>query len=291
MYNHQLDTFLLTAKVGSFSAAAEKLYISPSAVNQQITALEVNLNLKLFERSNHGLRLTAAGQLLVDEAPSYIAHAAHLRSQLENAANDKHEILVGIPHMHNIRLFYEYWTAYSAKNPPVSVKLASPDTWNVPDVFRFYASCDIVEYVDIWADWMKGRSFIKLMDMPVAFAVPRSHPLAALDRFSISDLKGAHIVAARGAFVRTISPGLNLIESKGAVIHYDDHYSPEMLENCLLNNYMTVVLQLDPKIPASFKVIPCEWGVTVPYGFSVKKTPSPSLERFLSFVTDNLHEE
>ena len=58
MYNHQLDTFLKTADAGSFGKAAAELYITPPAVIQQINLLEDVCGFKLFERSNHGVRLT-----------------------------------------------------------------------------------------------------------------------------------------------------------------------------------------------------------------------------------------
>ena len=41
MYNHQLDTFIRVAELKSFSKAAEALYITPSAVIQQVNALEI----------------------------------------------------------------------------------------------------------------------------------------------------------------------------------------------------------------------------------------------------------
>ena len=40
MYNHQLDTFIKTADLGSFGKAGEALYISSTAVIQQINLLE-----------------------------------------------------------------------------------------------------------------------------------------------------------------------------------------------------------------------------------------------------------
>ncbi len=43
MYNPQLDTFICVVEAGSFSKAADKLYISPPAVIKQINSLENNL--------------------------------------------------------------------------------------------------------------------------------------------------------------------------------------------------------------------------------------------------------
>ena len=62
MYNHQLDTFIKTADLGSFGKAGEALYISSTAVIQQINLLENLCGFKLFVRSNHGVKLTPAGR-------------------------------------------------------------------------------------------------------------------------------------------------------------------------------------------------------------------------------------
>ncbi len=62
MYNPQLETFICVVDSGSFSKAAEKLYITPPAVIKQINSLENSLEIKLFERTHRGLLLTDAGR-------------------------------------------------------------------------------------------------------------------------------------------------------------------------------------------------------------------------------------
>ena len=62
MFDGKLETFVKVAADGSFTKAAEGLYITPTAVMKQINALEVELAVTLFERTNHGLRLTTAGE-------------------------------------------------------------------------------------------------------------------------------------------------------------------------------------------------------------------------------------
>ena len=68
MYNPQLDTFICVVESGSFSKAAEKLYISPTAVIKQINSLEASLDLKLFSRTHRGLVVTDAGQSIYNDA-------------------------------------------------------------------------------------------------------------------------------------------------------------------------------------------------------------------------------
>ena len=71
MYNPQLETFLCVVEAGSFSKAAEQLFISPPAVIKQINALEANLNLQLFHRTHRGLVVTKAGQSLYQDCLLY----------------------------------------------------------------------------------------------------------------------------------------------------------------------------------------------------------------------------
>lgn len=62
MYNPQLETFLCVVESGSFSKAADKLYVSAPAVIKQINSLERSLGLQLFERTHRGLKVTTAGK-------------------------------------------------------------------------------------------------------------------------------------------------------------------------------------------------------------------------------------
>lgn len=57
----QVTYFLTVAELGSFSAAADHLYISQSSLSKQIMALEKELGIELFDRSKRNIVLTEAG--------------------------------------------------------------------------------------------------------------------------------------------------------------------------------------------------------------------------------------
>jgi len=59
----QAQYFLAVTEAGSFSVAADKLYISQSSLSKQIMALEKELELQLFDRSKRKISLTEAGKL------------------------------------------------------------------------------------------------------------------------------------------------------------------------------------------------------------------------------------
>ncbi|MBA0282566.1 LysR family transcriptional regulator [Stenotrophomonas maltophilia] len=57
-----IEAFVATADAGSFTAAAERLHVTSSAVGKTIARLEARLGARLFERSTRRLRLTEAGE-------------------------------------------------------------------------------------------------------------------------------------------------------------------------------------------------------------------------------------
>lgn len=61
LHNRLLDAFAACARSGSFTQAAQQLFISPTALIKQINQLEDGLGVKLFLRTPKGLVLTEAG--------------------------------------------------------------------------------------------------------------------------------------------------------------------------------------------------------------------------------------
>lgn len=84
----RLAVLRAVARAGSFAGAAAALHHTPSAVSQQVAALERSAGITLVERSTRGVRLTEAGRLLVTTADAVHAeltaaerHLRELRDQ------------------------------------------------------------------------------------------------------------------------------------------------------------------------------------------------------------------
>lgn len=71
----QLRTFLAIVEQGNFSRAADHLNLTPSAVTQQMHALETEIGVPLFDRSSRPPRLNTAGMQMLDAARSLIQTA------------------------------------------------------------------------------------------------------------------------------------------------------------------------------------------------------------------------
>jgi len=79
----RLKTLLEVARTGSFAGAAEALHFTPSAVSQQMSALERTTQVLLFERSARGVKLTQAGLALRDHAEAVVARLAEAEVELD----------------------------------------------------------------------------------------------------------------------------------------------------------------------------------------------------------------
>jgi DNA-binding transcriptional LysR family regulator len=68
-----LESFVRSAELGSVSAAARRLKITPAAVSRNVATLETNIGVRLFQRSTRKLTLTEAGErFLLQSASSTI---------------------------------------------------------------------------------------------------------------------------------------------------------------------------------------------------------------------------
>lgn len=78
----KLRIFHAAAEAGSFTHAADKLHLSQSAISRQVSALEADINTKLFHRHARGLILTEQGELLYRTAHDVLMKLEMVKMQL-----------------------------------------------------------------------------------------------------------------------------------------------------------------------------------------------------------------
>lgn len=81
----QLRYFVAIAEDGSFSRAAQRLHVSQPPLSTQIKALEQELGVKLLERTNRGVVLTAAGAVFFAETRAVLARLDHAKRETVRA--------------------------------------------------------------------------------------------------------------------------------------------------------------------------------------------------------------
>ena len=84
MNNNELLTFIAVAKTGSFSLAAEQLFLTQPAVSKRIAMLEQELQSQLFDRLGRRVRLTEAGQVLLKRAETIVREIQDCQRDIHN---------------------------------------------------------------------------------------------------------------------------------------------------------------------------------------------------------------
>ena len=125
MLLRQMKTFVMIVDENSFTEAAEKLYISQSAVSQQVTALENELGVKLIERRNRHFHLTDAGQFFYKKAKKLLRDADKIVTQTRDISHDSNILTVGYLNLYNGAELHEAVAEFSAEFPDAVLNIIS----------------------------------------------------------------------------------------------------------------------------------------------------------------------
>lgn len=291
MYNHQLDTFLKVAEKGSFSKAAEELYISPTAVIKQMNLLESLVGAKLFNRTHRGLTLTKAGESLRVDAAHIIqfCNEALVRAQSAEAENQR-IVRMGSSPMTPSAFLGHLWPQVLKELPGTTLKLVTFE--NTPEnAARILAN--LGEDIDIVAGafdeaFLKSRgcAALELSREPIRIAVPSTHPLAEKDELTERDLEGERIfIIQRGwneetdklnDHLRNDLKDVNVVEFPFLKL---DEFNRCAEENALL-------VSIDPwrDVHPLLTIKPIAWDFALPFGLLHAQEPKPHIQALVDAI-------
>jgi DNA-binding transcriptional LysR family regulator len=177
---------------GSFSAAAEALSYTQSAVSQHIAALERETGAQLIERRPRALRLTDAGQALVRHTEAILARLAEAQAELEAIAGLRagHVRLAAFPSA-GATLVPAAVAIFRDRHPDVEVELAMAEPVDgaagvrAGDYDLALSIADSVSHIN------EGLEAVHLLDDGLHVALPMHHPLAGREQLRLTDLREA----------------------------------------------------------------------------------------------------
>lgn len=111
--------FVIVADEGNITRASEILCVSQPAITKQIKNLEAQLNIKLFERNNSGMKLTIEGNELYFK----IKDAIKLISEVENEFRENRTIRVGTRNTILSKIFSKGISKYYNSYPNAKVDI------------------------------------------------------------------------------------------------------------------------------------------------------------------------
>jgi DNA-binding transcriptional LysR family regulator len=179
------------AAKGSFSAAAESLAYTQSAVSQQIAALEREAGTRLVDRSARGVKLTEAGRALVRHAEVILARLADAEAELEAIAGLRGGRLRLVSFASaGATVMPRAIAVFRERHPGVELTLEPGE----PDeaIAKLKAGeCDVAMTIDAPFCAVDDDSVdeVHLLDDPMYVAMPRDHRLASKPRIRLGDLR------------------------------------------------------------------------------------------------------
>ena len=291
MYNPQLETFLCVAEAGSFNKAAEKLYISPPAVIKQINLLEGDLGVQLFERTHRGLALTKAGQSLVQDAKYIIQYCKDSVTRARNAMQESADVIrIGTSPMTPAQVLVDLWPKLRQDCPNTKFQLVPFD--NTPENAREILA-NLGQNIDVVAgifdETMLGLrqcAGLEISREPICCAVSVHHRLAQKTKLTVQDLYGEKLMLMHrewSHYVDLLRDDIWKNHPQIQIVDFD-FYDVDAFNQCENNNCVLMAVEKWQYVHPLLKILPVNWGYTIPYGLLHSPSPSAAVKKFLRAV-------
>jgi DNA-binding transcriptional LysR family regulator len=181
---------------GSFSAAAEALSFTQSAVSQQIAALEREAGTTLVQRSARGVRLTEAGEAVVRHAEAIMARLAEAEAELEAIAGLRGgRLRMASFESAGSTLMPLAIAAFRGKHPAVELSMSLSEPEDTTPLLRSGEIDVAIVFESAVTAPLDGIERVHLLEDPMYLALPRDHPLANRRRLRLEDLAGEAWIA------------------------------------------------------------------------------------------------
>ncbi|MDO4964434.1 LysR family transcriptional regulator [Streptococcus gallolyticus] len=122
-----LNYFLVVAEEGNITKAAERLLMTQPTLSRQLKALEEELKVALFKRSNHRIYLTEEGLLFQQRARDIVEMTEHAKAELHATEEIKGTLSIGCGELAAMQELSQALAIFQEKHPQVKVALHSGD--------------------------------------------------------------------------------------------------------------------------------------------------------------------
>jgi DNA-binding transcriptional LysR family regulator len=172
----------------TLSAAADALSYTPSAVSQQIVALERELGVRVLHRGPRGVRLTAAGHLLVEQArPILSGLQAAEASVIALDGLSRGRLALASFATAGATILPRAIAGFRARHPEVVITLTQADPQ--PAMARLRAGeVDLILTADAEPPPDGRVEIVTLLEDPLCAVLPSSHPLAGREALALEEL-------------------------------------------------------------------------------------------------------
>lgn len=219
MNDKWLESFVAVAECGSITKAAQKRFISPQALLQQINLLEKSIGIKLLHRSNSGVLLTPAGQEFLEGAQRILDLYHTTIDRCQKYASEKRVIRIPLmPSLANSRFVESICLHYAQEYP---------DQYEVRYIETNYSGegwlaglrsmeYDLIQMYTVDGLYPKDIYFETNHSVKTYCVMSPQHPLAKKKKLKLEDLEGCTVAISdekltRYAYMYVENTGINVM--------------------------------------------------------------------------------
>lgn len=207
----QLEAFCRIEESGSFVRAAEKMFLTQSALSHLIRELELNLGFALFRRTTRSVKLTSEGT-------TFLPYAARILTNVENALECAHALNEGekgvvrvattplLASSHLTSVIYRYREI----NPGIQIYIHEAIA---DECIQALVEDKVDVAISPQRATPKGIVAETLFSIRLALLCSASHRYAKRKTINWRDLEGEHLLLAKGGVRETVSADINNLVS------------------------------------------------------------------------------
>lgn len=288
MYNPALKTFIFVADYGSFTKAAEQLYVSPTAIMKQMNALEKHLELKLIDRTPSGIRLTPAGKVIYKDAKFMIDYSKRsIESAKATILNYDTTFCIGTSLLNPAKPFMDLWYRINKEFSGYKLHLVPFEDDHdgiVSEIGQLGEKFDFLIGVNDSKTWLSLCNFLPLGRYKKMIAVSREHRLSSRNCVNVEDLYGETLMMVKRGDSGVNDFLRNDLEKNHPQIHIEDaphFYDLSVFNRCAETENVLLTIECWQDVHPGLVTIPVNWDYSIPYGLLYSRSAPEDVLRFV----------
>lgn len=283
MYSRHIESFIETAKAGSFTKAARALYIAPSSLIQQIDLLEQRLGIVLFERGHRGVTLTEAGESLYRDAVEIVRRSDEAVARARRIQRGEGAVRVATSLLMKCRMLPGIWSHMIEDAPGTRIDIISLESAGVEPgnyLRGLGVSYDVMEGLYMSELYQDRCLFLELARAQLCLAMPESLEAARSAVVDTETLRDLDLVMMKTGVSAEYDAAHRYLASLGANrITEVPFYTMELFADCELNKRAIVTFEMWEDIHPNLVCVPFAESYSMPYGLIFSKEPSAQAAR------------
>ena len=228
MNNQNLKAFITVAECDSFSIAADRLYLTQSAISKRIAQLEQQIGKRLFDRIARQVSLTEAGVELLPRAQRILTEYENALQAINDLSGEASGTLrLAISHHLGLHRLPSILKQFALQFPNVTLDIEFTDSEKAYD--QVLHGETEVAVITLALDSHHNINSKKIWRDPLQFVCANDHPLSMLQQPALEDLAKYPIIL----------PGLNTYT--GRIIQNLFHQQGIPLKSTMSTNYLETI--------------------------------------------------